>query len=181
MTINTITVNGSTPRVAETAWIAPTATVAGDVSIGAGTGVFYGAVIRADRENITVGPGSNVQDAAVVHADPGFPARIGAAVSIGHGAVLHGCTVEDGCLIGMNATVLNGAVIGAGSLVAANALVLEGTVVPAGSLVAGIPAKVRRPLTTDEVEHCCTNAETYETLTIEHARATRGIPHDEKG
>lgn len=171
MSRNVLTVNGRTPRLADTAWVAPTATVVGDVAVGPGTGIFYGAVLRADRETITVGEGSNVQDAAVLHADPGHPARIGNHVSVGHGAVLHGCTVEDGSLIGMNATVLNGAVIGAGSLVAANALVLEGTVVPPRCLVAGVPAKVRRELTEAEVEHCRANAATYVDLTAQHAEA----------
>lgn len=172
MTGTILTVNDRTPRLAETAWAAPTAVVVGDVTVGAGSGIFYGAVLRADTETITVGENSNVQDTAVIHADPGSPARVGDHVSVGHGAVLHGCTVEDGCLIGMNATVLNGAVIGAGSLVAANALVLEGTVVPPRSLVAGVPAKVRRPLADQEVEHCRTNATTYVTLTRQHADAT---------
>lgn len=170
-TPNIITVDDRTPRLAENAWVAPTATVVGDVTIGPHSGIFYGAVLRADMETITVGQGSNVQDTAVLHADPGYPARVGDHVSIGHGAVLHGCTVEDGSLIGMNATVLNGAVIGAGSLVAANALVLEGTVVPPRSLVAGVPAKVRRELTEHEVEHCRTNATTYEALTQQHSSA----------
>ena len=127
--------------------------------------------MRADMEDISIGEGSNVQDTAVVHADPGHPARVGSRVSVGHGAVLHGCTVSDGALIGMNATVLNGAIIGAGSLVAANALVLEGTEVPPGSLVAGVPAKVRRPLTPEEIEHCSQNAATYPTLTLKHRGA----------
>ena len=160
------------PQLTETTWIAPTASVVGEVTIGADSGVFYGAVLRADLETITIGAGSNVQDTAVIHADPGHPARIGNGVSIGHGAVLHGCTVEDGSLIGMNATVLNGAVIGTGSLVAANALVLEGTVVPPGSLVAGVPAKVRRELTAEEVEHCRNNAVIYSALTEQHGAAT---------
>lgn len=160
------------PQIAADAWVAPTAAVVGDVAVGAGVGVFYGAVLRGDLEAITVGDGSNVQDGVVVHTDPGFPARVGRDVSIGHGAVLHGCTVEDGALIGMNATVLNGAVIGAGSLVAAGALVLEGTEVPPRSLVAGVPAKVRRPLTDEEVAHCLENSRTYLGLTAEHAAAT---------
>lgn len=139
-------------------------------TIGPATGVFYGAVIRADIEDITIGAASNIQDTAVVHADPGYPAKIGNGVSVGHGAVLHGCTVGDGSLIGMNATILNGAVIGAGSLIAANALVLEGTEVPPGSLVAGIPAKVRRPLTPEEIQHCSRNA-VYTGLTEKHPDA----------
>ncbi|GAA3681578.1 gamma carbonic anhydrase family protein [Arthrobacter ginkgonis] len=166
-----VSIAGHAPNIATDAWIAPTAAVIGDVEIGPATGIFYGAVLRADMESITVGAGSNVQDTAVVHADPGHPARIGDHVSIGHGAVLHGCTVGDGALIGMNATVLNGATVGAGSLVAANALVLEGTEIPPGSLVAGVPAKVRRPLTAEEVEHCRQNAATYEALTRKHRHA----------
>src|SRR5919109_4913305 len=125
-----IAVGDRVPDIAPSAWIAPTATVVGEVTVGPNTGVFYGAVLRADLESVTIGAGSNIQDAAVVHADPGRPARIGDGVSIGHGAVLHGCTVEDGCLVGMNATVLNGAVVGTGSLVAANALVPERAVIP---------------------------------------------------
>jgi carbonic anhydrase/acetyltransferase-like protein (isoleucine patch superfamily) len=167
-------VNGRGPDSAADAWIAPTAAVVGDVTLGPGVGVFYGAVLRADLESIDVGEGSNIQDTAVVHADPGHPARIGRDVSVGHGAVLHGCTVGHGALVGMNATVLNGAVVGEGSLVAANALVLEGTVVPPGSLVAGVPAKVRRPLTEEEIAHCRGNAETYRTLTARHAEANGG-------
>jgi carbonic anhydrase/acetyltransferase-like protein (isoleucine patch superfamily) len=160
------------PHVDPSAWIADTATVVGDVTVGAGTGVFYSAVLRADVESVSVGAGSNVQDGAVLHADPGFPARIGDDVSVGHGAVLHGCTVEDGCLIGMNATVLNGAVIGAGSLIAASALVPAGAVIPPGSLVAGVPGKVRRELTDAEVEHNRANAALYRQLTETHRAAT---------
>ncbi|MHC6229140.1 gamma carbonic anhydrase family protein [Arthrobacter sp. MMS24-T111] len=166
-----LTIRDRTPAIAPEAWIAPTAAVIGDVTLGPHTGIFYGAVLRADMESITIAEGTNVQDTAVIHADPGFPARIGRNVSIGHGAVLHGCTVGDGSLIGMNATVLNGADIGAGSLVAANALVLEGTQIPAGSLVAGVPAKVRRALTAEEIAHCTANARTYQRLKTEHADA----------
>ena len=172
MSLNILAVDGRSPQISGDAWVAPSATVVGSAAIGSGTGIFYGAVIRADMEQISVGEGSNVQDTAVVHADPGHPARVGNHVSVGHGAVLHGCTVGDGALIGMNATVLNGAIIGAGSLVAANALVLEGTQVPPGSLVAGVPAKVRRPLTPEEIEHCRQNALTYAALTLRHRDAT---------
>ena len=137
-------VAGRTPAIAPDAWIAPNAGIIGEVEIGPMTGIFYGAVLRAGMESITVGAGSNVQDTAAVHADPGFPARFGEHASIGPGAVLHGCTVGDGTLIGMNATVLNGAIVGEGSSVAAKALVPEGMQIPPGSLVAGVPAKVRR-------------------------------------
>ncbi|MDP9997500.1 gamma carbonic anhydrase family protein [Pseudarthrobacter sulfonivorans] len=171
MTSHILAVDGRNPALREDTWIAPTAVVVGSATIGAGTGIFYGAVVRADTEDISIGAGSNVQDCAVVHADPGYPARIGSRVSVGHGAVLHGCTVGDGTLIGMNATVLNGAVIGAGSLIAANALVLEGMEVPPGSLVAGVPGKVRRPLTPQEIEHCNENAARYLELTRKHRGA----------
>jgi carbonic anhydrase/acetyltransferase-like protein (isoleucine patch superfamily) len=126
--------------------------------------VFFGAVLRADRDAIDLGERSNLQDNVVVHGDPGSPTRIGRGVSVGHGAVLHGCTIEDDCLIGMSATVLNRAVIGAGSLVAAGAVVLEDTVVPPGSLVAGVPAKVRRELTEEEREGIRRNSRTYVAL-----------------
>lgn len=168
-----ISLGDRVPHVAPSAWVADTATVVGDVTVGPGAGIFYSAVLRADMESVVVGADSNIQDGAVLHADPGFPARIGDGVSVGHGAVLHGCTVEAGCLIGMNATVLNGAVIGAGSLVAANALVPEGTVVPPRSLVAGVPAKVRRELTDAEVERCRGNAAVYRQLAETHGAAAR--------
>jgi len=167
-----ITFDGSAPDVAEDAWIAPTAVLVGRVTIGNGSSAWYGAVLRADGDAITVGAGSNVQDGCVVHADPGFPASIGDGVVVGHGAVVHGCTVEDGALIGMGARVLNGARIGAGSLVAAGAVVLEGTQVPPRSLVAGVPAKVRRPLTDDEAAGIRAGAAGYVERAREHARAT---------
>src|SRR5690554_6183644 len=145
-----IPINGNTPTVDETAWVAPNATLIGRVTLHAESSVFYGTVLRADVDSITLGERSNLQDNVTVHCDAGIPTTIGAGVSVGHAAVLHGCTIEDDCLIGMSATVLNGAVIGAGSLVAAGAVVLEGTVIPPGSLVAGVPAKVRRELSDEE-------------------------------
>lgn len=149
------------PVVAETAWIADNAALIGRVTVEAGASVWFGAVMRGDTDDLTLGAGSNLQDNVVVHADPGSPAVIGAGVSVGHGAVIHGCRIEDGCLIGMNATVLNGAVVGAESLVAAGTVVLEGTVIPPRSLVAGVPGKVRRELTDDEVAAMKGNADTY--------------------
>lgn len=162
--------HGHTPEVDPAAWVAPSATVIGRVSLAADSSVFYGVVVRGDTEHISLGARSNLQDGVVVHADPGFPCRVGAGVSVGHGAVLHGCTVEDDVLVGMSATVLNGAVIGTGSLVAAGAVVLEGTVVPPGSLVAGVPAKVRRALGEDERAAVAFNAEAYVALSREHAK-----------
>jgi len=157
-----------TPTIDPAAWLAPTATVIGSATIEAGASVFYGAVVRADMDTIRLGPGSNLQDNVVVHTDFGFPTDIGAGVSVGHAAVVHGCTIEDHCLIGMNATVLNGAVIGEGSLVAAGSVVLEGTQIPPRSLVAGVPGKVRRPLTDEEYAKVVLNAEHYLELAAQH-------------
>jgi carbonic anhydrase/acetyltransferase-like protein (isoleucine patch superfamily) len=171
MTENILAINGRAPSIAAGAWVASTATAIGSATVGRGTGAVDSAVVRADVEDIVIGANSNVQDTAVIHADPGHPARIGDDVSVGHGVVLQGCTVDDGALIGMKATVLNGAVIGAVSLVAANAVVLEGSQVPPGSLVAGVPANVRRPLTPEEIQHCRQNASTYTRLTQQHRDA----------
>ncbi|NYF11265.1 carbonic anhydrase/acetyltransferase-like protein (isoleucine patch superfamily) [Leifsonia sp. AK011] len=163
--------NGSTPSLPESAWAAPTATLIGAVTLGERASVFYGAVLRADSDTISLGEGSNLQDNVTVHCDAGKPTRVGSGVSVGHGAILHGCTVEDDCLIGMGATVLNGAVIGAGSLVAAGAVVLEGTVVPPGSLVAGVPGKVRRELSEEERAGIRSNAKHYLELAAAHREA----------
>lgn len=129
-----------------TAFIAPTATVFGHVEIGPEVSVWFGAVLRGDADRIVLGEGANVQDNAVVHADPGYPTLIGANVTIGHAAVIHGCTIGDGALIGMNATVLNGARIGAEAVIGAGAVVAPGTEIPAGALAVGIPARVVREL-----------------------------------
>ncbi|RFA19780.1 gamma carbonic anhydrase family protein [Subtercola boreus] len=165
--------DGVTPTVDPSAWIAPTALLIGDVTVAASASVFYGAVVRADTAPIALGEGSNLQDNVVVHADPGSPVAIGAGVSVGHGAVLHGCTIGDRTLIGMNATILNGASIGDECLVAAGALVLENTVIPNGSLVAGMPAKWRRELTADERGGVRANGERY-LETMERHRLAQG-------
>lgn len=163
--------NGSTPTVSGSAWAAPNATLIGDVTLGERASVFYGAVLRADSERITIGDGTNLQDNVVVHVDHGAPATIGARVTVGHGAILHGCTVEDDCLIGMGATVMNGAVIGTGSLVAAGALVTEGTIIPPRSLVAGVPGKVRRELNDEEYAGVLHGATNYLELSALHREA----------
>jgi carbonic anhydrase/acetyltransferase-like protein (isoleucine patch superfamily) len=168
---NLIPFRGRTPDTGAAAFTAPTASLIGEVTLGTSASVFYGATVRADTASIRIGSGTNLQDNVVVHADPGYPARIGDRVSVGHGAVVHGCTIEDDCLIGMGATVLNGAVIGSCSLVAAGAVVLEGTVVPPRSLVAGVPAKVRRALDDAEVQAIRDNAERYIRLAEEHHQA----------
>jgi carbonic anhydrase/acetyltransferase-like protein (isoleucine patch superfamily) len=160
---------GNEPRIDDTAWVAENATVIGDAELAAGVGVFYGAVIRADAATIRIGADSNVQDGVVIHADPGVPCTVGERVSIGHNATLHGCTVGDDVLVGMGSTVLNRAVIGAGSLIAANALVSEGTVIPPGSMVVGVPGKVRRELSEQEVAMVKLNAQVYVELTNAHA------------
>jgi carbonic anhydrase/acetyltransferase-like protein (isoleucine patch superfamily) len=156
------------PIVHLAAWLAPTATVLGQATIAADASVFYGAVVRADMDRIELGVGSNLQDNVVVHTDFGFPALIGARVSVGHAAVVHGCTISDDCLIGMNATVLNGAVVGAQSLVAAGSVVLEGTQIPPRSLVAGVPGKVRRELSDEECARIVANAAHYRELAARH-------------
>lgn len=158
-----------TPTIASDAFVAPNATIIGNATLASGSSVFYGTVIRADSDAITLGEGSNLQDNVVVHCDAGVPANIGARVSVGHGAVVHGCTVEDDCLIGMGATVMNNAVIGTGSLVAGGAVVLEGTIVPPRSLVAGVPAKVRRELSDEEIDGIRANAAHYVELARAHA------------
>lgn len=141
-----------TPSVSGARFIAENATIAGDVTIGAESTVWFSAVLRAEGAPITIGRETSIQDNVTVHIDLGRPTRIGDRVTVGHNAVLHGCTVEDDVLIGMNSTVLNGAVVGRGSLVAAGALVPEGMVVPPNSLVAGVPAKVKRTFTPEEVQ-----------------------------
>ncbi|MBD1591493.1 gamma carbonic anhydrase family protein [Arthrobacter sp. S1_S22] len=159
---------GTTPAVHESVFVAPTASIIGNATLARDSSAFYGVSVRADTAAITVGEGSNLQDNVVLHADPGFPCTVGERVSVGHAAVVHGCTVEDDCLIGMGATVLNGAVIGAGSLVAAGSVVLEGTVVPPRSLVAGVPGKVRRELTEEEYDGVRANAARYRELAAAH-------------
>jgi carbonic anhydrase/acetyltransferase-like protein (isoleucine patch superfamily) len=136
-----------------TAFIAPGAVVRGDVAIGPRSSVWFQAVIRGDTEPIRIGSRSNVQDGAVLHADPGYPCTIGDGVTIGHRAIVHGATVEENVVIGMGSIVLNGARIGRDSIVAAGAVVTERTEIPPGSLALGVPAKVRRALTPEEIEH----------------------------
>lgn len=164
---------GRTPTIGPEAFIADGARVVGDVSLGAGASVWYNAVLRADSAAIVIGDGSNVQDNVSVHVDAGHPVDVGAHVSIGHNAVVHGCVIGDGSLIGMGAVVLSGAIIGSGCLVAGGAVVLGDMVIPDGSLVAGVPAKVRRPLTDDERRGLLRNAEIYLAHVANHSAASR--------
>ncbi len=159
-----IPIQGRAPQLHAESWVAPNASVIGSVTLAAKVSIWYGATLRAEFEPIEIGFGSNLQDGVTAHVDPGFPLRVGSGVSVGHNAVLHGCTVEDDCLIGMGAIVLNGAVIGAGSLVGAGAVVPQGAVIPPGSLVAGVPGKVRRELTAHELEGNKLNAQVYQGL-----------------
>lgn len=159
------------PTVHDSAWVAPSADVIGRVELRADASVWYTAVLRAEFDPIVLGERSNLQDGVIVHTDHGKPATIGSGVSVGHRAVLHGCTVEDDCLIGMGSVVLNGAVIGAGSIVAAGAVVSEGMVVPPRSLVAGVPAQVKKELSDDAVQRIRANAEVYVGLKDLHSEA----------
>jgi len=164
-------IHGRTPQVADAAFLAPGAVLIGAVTLGAGTSVWYGCVLRADGGTITIGRDVNIQDGSIMHADPTFPAVLGDRVSLGHGAIVHGATVEDDVLIGMRATVLNGARIGAGSIVAAGALVTPGTVVPPGSLVAGVPARVLRAVSDEDTAVITRTTPSYRKHAADHRAA----------
>ncbi len=141
-----------TPKIAKDVFIAPGSFVVGNVEIASGASVWFGVVIRGDNEPMIIGEGSNIQDNCVLHSDPGFPLSIGRNCTIGHSAIVHGCTIGDGSLIGMGATVLNGAVIGQNCLIGAGALVTENTNIPDNSLVVGSPARVKRELGKEQIE-----------------------------
>jgi len=161
----------ATPRVHPTAFIAPTAVVLGDVTLGARASVWYQSVLRGDMAAIVIGEATNIQDGTIVHVDEGLPAVIGARVGVGHRVVLHGCTVEHDSLIGMGSVLLNGVTIGTGSVVAAGAVVPEGMQVPPGSLVMGVPARVARPVDDALRERI---RETWEHYVVEAARHRGG-------
>jgi carbonic anhydrase/acetyltransferase-like protein (isoleucine patch superfamily) len=161
---------GREPLTGDSVFIAANATVVGDVELGPRTSVFYGAVIRGDINSIRIGEGTNIQDNAVVHLADDRGVHIGAWCTIGHGAIIHACTIGDECLIGMGATVLDGAVIGGRSLVGANALVPQRFTCPPGSLVYGSPARVIRPLTAAEQDALRGHAEKYVGVAGAHAR-----------
>ena len=149
------------PTIAPSAYVAPSASVIGKALLADHSSVWFGATLRGDNEVISIGTGSNVQDGAVLHTDPGFPLMVGARVSVGHQAMLHGCTVGEGSLIGIQAVVLNAAVIGKGCLVGAGAVVTERKVFADGTLILGAPAKVVRELTPEERENLLKIAENY--------------------
>ena len=163
--------NGVSPQVDPTAWLAPNATLIGDVHVGPGVSIWFGAVLRADLARIEVGAGSNLQDNVVVHTDTGVPSIIGENTGVGHLALVHGATVGDGCLIGMTAKLLNNARIGDRAFVAAGALVLEGQEVESGHLVAGLPAKDRGPIGAEMAERVRSNAFRYQELAADYRSA----------
>lgn len=153
--------DGVSPTLGEGVWIAPSAQVIGDVRLGGSASVWFNVVLRADNEPMTIGVRSNIQDGSVLHSDPGSPLTIGEGVTVGHKAMLHGCTVGDNSLIGINAVVLNRAVIGRNSIVGAGALVPEGKVFPDGVLLIGSPARVARELTEDQIARLRLSADHY--------------------
>ncbi len=157
---------GNRPKVADDVFVAETAVIIGNVELGKGANVWFGAVLRGDKDRIVIGDYTNVQDNVTIHLDPGKPTIVGNGVTIGHAAIVHACVVEDNCLIGMGSTILSGARIGRDTIVGANALVSENKVIPPGSLVLGIPGKVVRQLTDEEIEGIRKSAINY----YEHSR-----------
>lgn len=164
-----------TPRVAASAWVADEAVVIGNVELAERVSVLPGAVIRGDNDSISVGADSNLQDGAVLHADPGYPLKIGAAVTVGHQAMLHGCTIGDGSLIGIQAVIMNGAVIGRECLVGAGAIITEGKTFADRSLILGAPARVRRELTDEDVAGLRAAAESYVERGVRYRRSLERV------
>jgi carbonic anhydrase/acetyltransferase-like protein (isoleucine patch superfamily) len=155
------TLDGRRPGIAADAWVAPTATVIGDVWLGPQSSAWFGAVLRGDVEPLTIGRGTNIQDNAVLHSDPGAPLVLGDMVTVGHMAMLHGCHIGDESLIGIGAVIMNHARIGACSIVGAGALVTEGKEFPDGALILGSPAKMARALTPEEIARMVGSAQRY--------------------
>jgi carbonic anhydrase/acetyltransferase-like protein (isoleucine patch superfamily) len=163
------------PQLGDGAWAAPSADMIGDVRLGARASVWFAAVIRADNTPIIVGEDSNIQDGAIGHSDPGFPLTIGARVTVGHRAILHGCTIADDCLIGMGAKILNGAVLEPKCLVGAGALITEGKHFASGSLIVGSPARVVRQLTDKEKQALRVSATHYAEKAARYAAQLRTV------
>lgn len=163
------------PTFGPGSWAAPSADLIGDVQLGARASVWFGAVIRADNTPILIGEDSNIQDGAVCHSDPGAPLTIGARVTVGHQAILHGCTIADDCLIGMGARILNGAVLDSECLVGAGALITEGKRFAAGCLIVGSPARVVRQLTEDERKALRVSAAQYAEKAQRYASEIREV------
>jgi carbonic anhydrase/acetyltransferase-like protein (isoleucine patch superfamily) len=150
-----------TPQLHESCWVAESASVIGSVQMAEGSSVWFGATVRGDNEPIQIGARSNVQDGSVLHSDPGSALTIGEDVTIGHLAMLHGCTIGAGCLIGIGATILNGAVIGENCLIGAHALITEGKIIPDGSVVMGAPGKVVKTLSPEQTARMRLNSQVY--------------------
>ena len=163
------------PSLGDGAWAAPSADLIGDVRLAARASVWFGAVVRADNTPIVIGEESNLQDGAVGHSDPGAPLSIGARVTIGHQAIVHGCTISDDCLIGMGARILNGAVLGPECLVGAGALITEGKAFEGASLIVGVPARVVRPLNDEEKAAIRLSAAHYAEKAARYASALRPV------
>ena len=160
---------GKVPRNEGAAFVAPNATVQGDVILKAGSTVWYGAVLRGDDGQLIIGENSNVQDNAVLHCDPGGQVVLGKNVTVGHSALVHGCTVGDNSLIGMHATILNHAVVGRNCIIGAGALVPEGMVIPDNSVAVGVPARVIKTIRDDQLAHNIENAKAYVEMGRQHA------------
>lgn len=169
------------PLIDESAYVAAEATIIGDVRLAANTSVWAGAVLRGDNEPIVIGEGSNVQEGTIMHTDPGCPLTLGQRVTVGHQAMLHGCTIGDGSLVGIQAVILNNAVIGKESLVGAGALVTEGKVFPDRSLILGTPAKVVRTLSDDDVANLRRNAQSYIDRRAQFKAELVALPEPESG
>jgi carbonic anhydrase/acetyltransferase-like protein (isoleucine patch superfamily) len=163
------------PTLGSGAWVAPSADLIGDVRLEPEASVWFGAVVRADNTPILIGQASNLQDGAVGHSDPGAPLTIGARVTIGHQAIVHGCTIADDCLIGMGARILNGATLGPECLVGAGALITEGRQFEGGSLIVGVPARVVRPLSDTEKAAIRVSAAHYAEKAARYAAALRPV------
>lgn len=168
-------IGGQQPQIASDAWVAPSADLIGDVHLAELASVWFGAVIRADNTPITVGARTNVQDGAMLHSDPGAPCTLGEDVTIGHHAILHGCTIGDRTLIGMGATILNRAVIGEDCLVGAGALITEGKIFPPGHLIVGSPAKAIRPLDDAQKAMLKASAALYAAKQRDYAQGLRRV------
>ena len=163
------------PQLGPGAWAAPSADLVGDVRLGPRASIWFGAVIRADNTPIVIGEDSNIQDGAIGHSDPGFPLTIGARVTVGHQAILHGCTIADDCLIGMGARILNGAVLESECLVGAGALITEGRRFASGSLIVGSPARVVRQLTNEEKQALRLSAAHYAEKAARYSELLREV------
>lgn len=168
--------HGVLPRLHASAYVAPGAQLVGEVLVGEDSSIWFNAVLRGDINRVVVGDRTNIQDGSVVHVTSALPALIGSDVTVGHMAMIHGCRIEDACLIGMNAIVLDGAVVGPGALVAAGSVVREGFIVPPGMLVAGVPAKIVRELTASERQEIVQSAVHY----VEYARSYQQPPQGEQ-